>query len=899
MTSLAARDQGSATMTAQVQVPSTGQGTYLLVRQACLVAEYLSYMAAAGYSTAPGATAERSLGAWSFLGRFPQPEAFLELPVTEQMRLPSRERGFVHYLFLRHVMPMPPAYALMAGAHLGDMARRHLERESYHEYQKAALRLGYTEAVIRRQFQSLLCLMGWGQKPLNGLSAEDIDAYVLVLQAAHQELAEQGDMIVLSKDGLPRAWRYEISGVRSVLSQMGLLPPPHATRYKHRDGHTAPLTPAQRASLARQDASSPQARLVAQYVSHLAEAGYSASPAAMNTRSLGAWSFLGHFPQPDSWLDLPLQQQVRLHPGERMFLHYLFLRHLLPMPPGYILVAGQHLGDMARRLLERESYQRYQNAALRLGYTEATVRRQFELLLCLMAWARKPITALAASDLDQFADVLAAARLSLEERGGVLSPQDAQLAQRPPRCRLKPSTDGLPRAFSGRLQAIRQVLYRLGILAPPQSQHRRSKTFAQRWQAIPEDIASTVQRYLGQLAVTLRSTSLPKEEERLRRFFAWLAQAEPQVTQVNHLLRRHIEAFKEHVRWAPTQRSHQRDRLSPTTIAGILSSLRNFFLRLAEWEWPECPSRPLIFSGDFPKRDLPLPRFLEEPEAARFLQAARSQTDLFTKVCGVTLLRTGMRKGEFMDLTRECIIRIGSANWLRVPLGKLHRDRVIPLHPEVRELLEAWSVHVGNGTPLQPHDFLFTQYGRRINSNRVNLAVQRIAADANITSRVTPHRLRHTLATMAINQGMSLERIADLLGHQSLSMTRVYARLSNHTLLKEYNTVSTRLEQLSGQAQEHATADTFCPAPSPDHPPQPHWRLLGNGYCTRPEGLPCEYETICEACPCFRSTPTLLPHLRRQLEDAQAKGHSRRADLLARVIQRLEVARSAPPDLPP
>ncbi|MGW1037609.1 tyrosine-type recombinase/integrase [Streptomyces antibioticus] len=51
--------------------------------------------------------------------------------------------------------------------------------------------------------------------------------------------------------------------------------------------------------------------------------------------------------------------------------------------------------------------------------------------------------------------------------------------------------------------------------------------------------------------------------------------------------------------------------------------------------------------------------------------------------------------------------------------------------------------------------------------------------------RVTPHQLRHTLATQAINRGMSLEAIAALLGHRSLSMTRVYARIADRPVADE------------------------------------------------------------------------------------------------------------------
>jgi hypothetical protein len=80
---------------------------------ACLVAEYMSYMAAAGYSTSPAVTKERSRGAWKFLTRFPEPRVWLKLPVDEQLRCTPQERNFVHYLFLRRLLPMPASWWLV------------------------------------------------------------------------------------------------------------------------------------------------------------------------------------------------------------------------------------------------------------------------------------------------------------------------------------------------------------------------------------------------------------------------------------------------------------------------------------------------------------------------------------------------------------------------------------------------------------------------------------------------------------------------------------------------------------------------------------------------------------------------------------------------------------------
>lgn len=66
-----------------------------------------------------------------------------------------------------------------------------------------------------------------------------------------------------------------------------------------------------------------------------------------------------------------------------------------------------------------------------------------------------------------------------------------------------------------------------------------------------------------------------------------------------------------------------------------------------------------------------------------------------------------------------------------------------------------------------------------------------------------------------------------------------------------------------------------------------NWRLLGNGYCTRPEGVTCEYETICESCPCFSTTVNFLPVLNKQKQDAEEKGQAQRAQIFSKLIQTL------------
>jgi integrase/recombinase XerD len=246
------------------------------------------------------------------------------------------------------------------------------------------------------------------------------------------------------------------------------------------------------------------------------------------------------------------------------------------------------------------------------------------------------------------------------------------------------------------------------------------------------------------------------------------------------------------------------------------------------------------------------------------------------------LARTGMRKGELLALTVDAVVQIGSAYWLRIPLGKLHNDRYIPLHPHLKALLDAW---LARRPPGLRSDRLLVERGRPLTAYRVDRALRRLAAAAGI-GHVTAHQLRHTLATQAINRGMSLDAIAALLGHKTLAMTMVYARIADKTVADEYFAVSEKVEALYGQ-----------PGPLPASAEgsemrklraEVHRRMLGNGYCARPLELDCHFESICESCTFFVTTVEFRPTLRRQRDDAAAKRQVGRRRIFDGLLARLD-----------
>ncbi|MFC7655402.1 tyrosine-type recombinase/integrase [Pseudonocardia benzenivorans] len=289
-----------------------------------------------------------------------------------------------------------------------------------------------------------------------------------------------------------------------------------------------------------------------------------------------------------------------------------------------------------------------------------------------------------------------------------------------------------------------------------------------------------------------------------------------------------------------------------------------------------------MFDSDFPIADEPLPRFLDDAAAAKLLAAARNDPDPFARLAIEILARTGMRRSEMLGLTIDAVVQIGSAYWLRVPVGKMHTDRYVPLHPQLKALIDDWLARRPEGLRS---DLLFTDHGRPVNASRIEAAV-RNAADRAGLGRVTPHQLRHTLATQAINRGMSLEAIAALLGHRSLSMTRVYARIANRTVADEYFAVSERVEALY-DAPKHLPADAEG-SEMRKLRAEVHRRMLGNGYCARPIEMDCHFESICESCTFFVTTIEFRPTLERQRDDAANKGQVARKQIFDGLLARLD-----------
>ncbi len=182
---------------------------------------------------------------------------------------------------------------------------------------------------------------------------------------------------------------------------------------------------------------------------------------------------------------------------------------------------------------------------------------------------------------------------------------------------------------------------------------------------------------------------------------------------------------------------------------------------------------------ELPRRKAGLPTVLTEAEMRQLL-AVPSPTTLYG-VRDRTLLEvlygTGIRNGELCALTLDaCDLAVPA---LRILRGKGGKSRVVPLGEEALAWLEAYLGQVrprlvrGAGETA----VFLNQYGRPLERPALIDLVARLARKAALQKRVTPHVLRHSMATHMLRRGAGLRQLQVLLGHSSSAVTEHYTRV--------------------------------------------------------------------------------------------------------------------------
>ena len=339
-------------------------------------------------------------------------------------------------------------------------------------------------------------------------------------------------------------------------------------------------------------------------------------------------------------------------------------------------------------------------------------------------------------------------------------------------------------------------------------------------------VVDTMGRYLQQIACVLRPGSVNGADLALRSFAGVPGRGRTR----GHQHRRRSPAATSRTTSRGWQHGPDRTRpgLTTATIAHRLGTLRMFFVRIDEWGWDEAPGP----GADVPRRPAPPgPPAAQGARRRRRREAAarrpERQTAAGARHRGSVAAHRAYGSASSPTCRADAVVLIGAGPWLHVPVGKLREDRYLPLHPHLVTLIDDYrNAHVPAGASAAA-----AQGERPATGPAHRHPVHQQGRRRRRPAAFHPHQLRHTLATQAINRGMSLEAIAAMLGHRSLDMTLRYAKIANRTVADEYFAVTDKVEALYGQAPV-LPADAI--GPKMARLRREHHRMLGNGYCTRP-----------------------------------------------------------------
>ncbi len=184
---------------------------------------------------------------------------------------------------------------------------------------------------------------------------------------------------------------------------------------------------------------------------------------------------------------------------------------------------------------------------------------------------------------------------------------------------------------------------------------------------------------------------------------------------------------------------------------------------------------------EVPKQAKRMPKYLSLEDSIRLLMSVENSPRNY---CIVTLfLNCAMRLAELTNLNVEQI----SAQSVTV-IGKGNKERQIYLTPAAKSAVNAWLVKRANYNPKEDALFISNR-GVRLTTRAIQIIIKNAVEKAKLSQDITPHKLRHTAATLLYRHGhVDIRALKEILGHESLNTIQIYTHLDNQQLQTAVNT---------------------------------------------------------------------------------------------------------------
>jgi integrase len=321
-----------------------------------------------------------------------------------------------------------------------------------------------------------------------------------------------------------------------------------------------------------------------------------------------------------------------------------------------------------------------------------------------------------------------------------------------------------------------------------------------RWRRPPlqHPLAPACARAVESLSTALSPSTTRNYNIAVRSFLVYLGATYAEVTRLEQLRRDpHI------LGWLASLRA-KTPPLATATCINRLIALRAIFNELA-WSNRIAELAHLIRREDIPHTPQSLPRPLTAEQDQLLQQELIRRNDLGGNLF-LVLRHTGMRIGEGVDLSYDCLRSIGPNQWaIHVPLGKLKTEHMVPVDGFVRELVHRLRFF-RSLDPLPADGRLVAWPGTKVSLlARLRDYLHLVCHSAGLPTDIVPHQLRHTYGTEMIRAGAGLAAVMKLLGHTSPRMTMHYVDVTLIDLQREVQLARSKPRHLAPQPKTSLT----------------------------------------------------------------------------------------------
>lgn len=223
--------------------------------------------------------------------------------------------------------------------------------------------------------------------------------------------------------------------------------------------------------------------------------------------------------------------------------------------------------------------------------------------------------------------------------------------------------------------------------------------------------------------------------------------------------------------------------LESSSISNYLSAYKtfyNYYIKIGK-----ININP-IDKVDTPKLSKHLPTYLTVEEVDKLLNI--EIVDAFSarnKSLLELLYATGLRISELINLEfknidlNDCIVRI---------MGKGSKERIVPINDMAIKYLKIYVKDFRHKlVKTEQNNYVYlNNHGKEMTRQGVFKMIKKRTQEAGIKKDVSPHTLRHSIATHMLENGADLRIIQEFLGHESIGTTQIYTHLTNQKLKNDY-----------------------------------------------------------------------------------------------------------------